>query len=125
MSRFKLFAGILAVEAVACLLIWRSIRASKVTGTVMIAWCLTALFAGVALKIYSNVPRPLIFLGVIGAAVVVNIANIMFDISRDPTSHNLFPFELVMTLVINFFGVGVGVAIASMAGRKPGSSYRP
>ena len=43
------------------------------------------------------------------AAAVFVVLRIAIDVARDPTSHNLWPFEVLMT------GAGCAVAVAALA----------
>jgi len=65
-----------------------------------------------------------VLLGVVAAAIAADIA---YDVSLDPTSHNLFPLELMMTGVISIAGAAVGLAVANAFRMKArsGSSNSP
>ena len=52
----------------------------------------------------------------VGAMLVANIARITVDTSIDPTTHNLFPFELAITTIYGAaFAVG-GCIVGKLAG---------
>jgi hypothetical protein len=119
MNKKNLLVGVLIAEAVVCLLLWRSMPKAKITESLTIAWCVTAGLSGFTLRLFSVDRKRVIFLGVVGAAVAANVANIVYDTSRDPTSHNLFPFELAYTVVISLAGGVTGVILASVAAGTP------
>jgi hypothetical protein len=48
------------------------------------------------------------------ATVVVRIA---VDVARDPTSHNLFPFELALAGFVGVLAAGLGVGLGMLASR--------
>lgn len=55
---------------------------------------------------------------VVGASVpAAVIARVMVDTAKDPTSHNLWPFELAIALVIGFAASAVGALIGSVLAR--------
>jgi hypothetical protein len=114
MSKAKLTSLVLAAQMLGCVLIWRSMADSKVTGISAIAFCITALVSGMTLVILSEASKLLIVMGVIGSAVAANIANIAYDLFRDPTSHNLFPFELGITAAISLVGAGIGLGTSAI-----------
>ncbi len=84
-------------------------------------WCVTSFAASFVLVAFTKARRRMILLGVVAAAIAADIADIAYDVSLDPTSHNLFPFELAMTGVISIAGAAVGIAIASAFRMKAGS----
>lgn len=78
MSKAKLVVWVLTAQALLCFLIWHSLQMSKITGSVALAFCLTAFLSGIVLQIFSDVPKLLIFVEVICSAVAANIANIVY-----------------------------------------------
>lgn len=59
--------------------------------------------------------------------LVVWAITVAVAVTRDPTSHNLWPFELVVWLLVSavlFAGVGVGRAVAARQRRSPISRIR-
>lgn len=121
MGREKLVPWVLVAEAVVCLLIWRSVKLARITETIALEWCVTSFAASFVLVAFTKARRRMILLGVLAAAIAADIADIAYDVSLDPTSHNLFPFELAMTGVISIAGAAVGIAIASAFRMKAGS----
>src|SRR6478672_7913674 len=109
MGKTRLVFWVIPAQVLVCLLIWRNIQDSKMTGRSALAFCIAALVSGFVLMAVSTTPKFVIFMAVIGSALAANIANIAYDLFRDPTSHNLFPFELVITAVISLVGAGIGV----------------
>ncbi len=116
----KTLVGILSAEAATCFLVWRSFEKPQIDQNTSVAWCLTALVAGFLLRVFADTKLLVGFLGVIAAAIAANVLNITIDVSRDPTSHNLFPFELVLTAVIAAFGGIVGLGLGSVFRPKRG-----
>ena len=62
-----------------------------------------------------------------GAAVpAAVVARVAVDVAADPTSHNLWPFEVAFVLPVGFVsalaGAVAGGAAAWVAGRRPGSA---
>lgn len=122
MSRNTIIPWVLVAEALVCLLIWRSVKLAGITESVAIEWCETSFAASFALVAFTTARRKMILLGVVAAAIAANVANIIYDVSDDPTSHNLFPFELAVTGVISIAGAVAGIAIASAFRRKAESN---
>jgi hypothetical protein len=61
---------------------------------------------------------PVIF--VVGAAVPCAVfARVVFDGIRDPTSHNLWPFELVIAIVVGLIASSAGAFIGSVPALMP------
>jgi uncharacterized membrane protein YfcA len=116
----KILFGILAAEAAVCFLVWRSYEKPQIDQNTAMAWCAIALAAAFSLRVFSSTKLWIGFLGVIAAAIAANMLNITVDVSRDPTSHNLFPFELVMTAVIAASGGIVGLGFGSLFHNKRG-----
>jgi hypothetical protein len=50
--------------------------------------------------------------------LILTVAQIMGDYSRDPTSHNLAPFEILGALVIGLPPAILGVLLGTLVGRK-------
>ena len=117
----------LVAEAAVCLLIWRSVKLARITETIAIEWCVTSFAASFVLVAFTNARRRVVLLGVVAAAIAADIADIAYDVSLDPTSHNLFPLELMMTGVISIAGAAVGLAVANAFRMKArsGSSNSP
>jgi hypothetical protein len=113
MSKTTLVFWVLAAQMLIWLLIWRNLQDSKVTGRTALAFCLTAFLSAAILVVFSETSKIVIFAAVMASALASNIVNILYDLWRDPTSHNLFPFELVMTAFISLVGAGIGVGIAA------------
>jgi hypothetical protein len=113
MRKRRLVLWVIAAQVLVCLVIWRNIQDSKMTGRSALAFCIAAFVSGLVLTAVSPTPKLVIFVAVIGSALAANIVNIAYDLFRDPTSHNLFPFELIMTSAISF--VGTGIAIGARA----------
>jgi hypothetical protein len=111
--RSKLAILILVLESLVCLWIWRSQSGSKITLSLTPAWCATAAGTSALPGAVCHLRKRVILVGVVAAAIVANTLNIVYELSRDPTSHNLFPLELAMTSVINLFAALRGIAVVS------------
>lgn len=64
---------------------------------------------------------------VVGASVPAAVmARVMVDTAKDPTSHNLWPFELVIALVVGFAASAAGALIGSLLARllRPSTQER-
>jgi len=109
----KLALLILVCESLVYLLIWRSLPMPKITLGVTLTWCAAAAVTSALLGTVCHLRKRMIVMGVVSAAIVANTANIVYELSRDPTSHNLFPLELAMTAFLNLFGAAIGLAVAS------------
>lgn len=48
---------------------------------------------------------------------LVAMIRVIVDTSKDPTSHNLWPFELVFALILSAIVVGIGLAVGALACR--------
>ena len=116
----KTLVGILFAEATICFLVWRSFEKTQIDQNTATAWCAIALVAGLLVRVFSDAKLWVGFVGVIAAAIAANMLNITIDVSRYPTSHNLFPFELVITTVIAAFGGIVGLGFGSLFRPKRG-----
>lgn len=101
--------GVLVAVALVDFWIWQHLPGgTHVTQFVVLSWALAALVAAVVASIFSRVGAARIIAFVVAAALAANIVNIVIGVARDSTSHNLFPFELVMTAVINAAGASLG-----------------
>jgi hypothetical protein len=64
---------------------------------------------------------------VAGGFVVACMARVVVDAVRDPTSHNLWPFEVVMIGTAGAISGGIGVLVARVAQRQlagtPGTPF--
>jgi hypothetical protein len=55
--------------------------------------------------------------GIVGAAVPAAVfARVVFDGLKDPTSHNLWPFELIIASLVGFTCALAGAAVGSLIG---------
>lgn len=83
---------------------------------------LGASFAKAGLKPTAAIP---FVLGIVSTVpgLVRAVLTIGADVARDPTSHNLWPFELALVLFAGggiplAIGAGIGIGLASGRGRK-------
>jgi hypothetical protein len=94
--------------------LWPSIN----TGKSALPLCLLlAAISGVfaALLIRDRFVVPVMTVG--AGFAVSDVVRIFYDISKDGTSHNLWPFELVIAVVLGAAGAIVGVGIVRLAQR--------
>ena len=56
---------------------------------------------------------------------ISDVIRIFYDTSRDRTSHNLWPFELVLTAMLGAAGAIVGVGIVLLVRRFMGPARQP
>jgi hypothetical protein len=55
---------------------------------------------------------------VLGASVpAAVIARVIVDAVRDPTSHNLWPFEVVIAVIVGFLCAGAGTVLGTLVAR--------
>jgi hypothetical protein len=69
--------------------------------------CLLALL----FCVLSNLANETIFKSITLGYVLAIIIKILIDFQFDPTSHNLFPFEIIISSVIGFVAALIGVAL--------------
>lgn len=118
MPRDKLFWIVVCAEALVCFAIWRSLPHAKVHMSNLLGWGTAAFLSALVLAMFSETPKWVIAVATIAAPLAANIANIAYDLAKDPTSHNLFPFELFMTTVVAACGALVGAVIGTGLQRK-------
>jgi len=63
----------------------------------------------------ASLRRATFMVGAMAAAAVM--ARVVTDAARDPTSHNLWPFELVIALVVGFACAAAGAIVGVAAAR--------
>ena len=83
--------------------------------------CLTVLGASILSAYRTERPALAIVRWVCSGAMAGVIGRILFDIARDPTTHNLFPFEIIATLVISVLSAVTGVFLARVIRRIKGA----
>lgn len=118
MLRDKLFWIVVCAEALVCFAIWRSLPHAKVHMSNLVGWGTAAFLSALVLAMFSQTPKWVIAVATIVSPLAANIANIVYDLAKDPTSHNLFPFELFMTTVVAACGALVGAVIGTGLHRK-------
>ncbi|HWR16976.1 MAG TPA: hypothetical protein VN577_19260 [Terriglobales bacterium] len=91
-----------------------SVRESRVPGF----WTLVVVFAvaGFLLNLGNTERRGLICACVVGAMFAGNMVIIAMDWMKDPTTHNLFPFEFIM-IALAFAPLGAGTVASLYASR--------
>jgi hypothetical protein len=60
----------------------------------------------------SEVPLVLPALGMLACAPIAVMGRVLIDTAADPTSHNLWPFEVVLSSMMSVPAVAVGVVLA-------------
>ncbi len=118
MPRDKLFWIVVCAEAVVCFAIWRGVLHAKVHMSNLLGWGTAAFLSALVLAMFSGTRKWIIAVATIVSPLVANIANIAYDLAKDPASHNLFPFELFMTTVVAACGALVGAVIGTGLHRK-------
>ena len=88
-----LAVSILVLETLVCLLVWRGLPMPKITASIALAWWAIAAVTSALLGAVCRLRKRLILVGVVSAAIAANALNIVYELSRDPTSHSLFPLE--------------------------------
>jgi hypothetical protein len=122
-TKTPLFWLVLVAQALICFLLWRSSPYDHITTAMKVLWVVVALAAALILRMFSVEAKGAIVGGVVIAGVLANIANILLDWRQDATSHNLFPFELALTAVVNFGAAAIGLRLG-MALRPKSSATR-
>ena len=79
----------------------------------LLGWGTAAFLSALVLAMFSETRKWIVAIATIVSPLVANIANIGYDLAKDPTSHNLFPFELFMTTVVAACGALVGAVIGT------------
>ena len=87
-------------------------------------WTAIVIFTGVLALIYRLItfePNKIIMLIVPGGFMMAYIIKIIIDCIADPTSHNLWPFEIIILSIIIFLsvliGLGLGILIKKVAAK--------
>jgi hypothetical protein len=78
---------------------------------------LAALAALVAFRILGGGFRWSVAAVLAGFALAV-MARVIVETAADPTTHNLFPFEVAYTVVIAFPGAALGALVPSLVSRR-------
>jgi len=60
----------------------------------------------------SEAPLPAVAVGMLGCAPVVVLGRVLVDTATRPTSHDLWPLEVVLAVAMSIPAVGVGVTLA-------------
>lgn len=63
----------------------------------------------------ASLRRATLMVGAMAAAAV--IARVVVDAVRDPTSHNLWPFELIIALAVGFACAAAGALVGAVVAR--------
>jgi len=107
-------AGIIGFVAGAAsyLYIWLNPQTSN-----LVLYLAICALAGLVASLQSHTKMTLALIAVMMGAFTLNVAHIARDVAADPTSHNLFPFELAFTLLITGSGATVGIALGMLAKR--------
>ena len=95
---------------VSYLYVWLTPRASN-----LILWLALCALAGFVTFLISDTKMVIALTSVVTGAFSLNLAHIVVDAAIDPTSHNLFPFELAFTLLLTAAGAAMGVGLAILA----------
>lgn len=79
-----------------------------------ILWPALCGLAGFLAFLTSDTTMPITLMAVLTGAFSLNVLHIAMDLAADPTSHNLFPFELAFTLLLTGAGAAIGVCLARL-----------
>src|SRR3954469_18482296 len=79
-----------------------------------ILWPAVCGLAGFLAFLMSDATMATTLMAVLTGAVSLNVIHIAIDIAADPTSHNLFPFELAFTLFLTGVGAAIGIGLARL-----------
>jgi len=80
-----------------------------------ILWPGLCALAGFLAFLMSDTTMATSLMAVLTGAFSLNVIRIAIDVAADPTSHNLFPFELAFTLLLTGAGAVIGVGLARLA----------
>jgi hypothetical protein len=83
-------------------------------GVNWLAFALGAFVAGSLVGILARAHPFLASICMIGAICVVHVVRIIVDLSSDPTTHNLFPFEFALILFSGALPALAGAAIGKL-----------
>jgi hypothetical protein len=72
---------------------------------------------GVVLRVLARAPFWLSFLAAAATVPAVVMARIVVEVALDPTSHNLWPFEVVIAVVLGGFLALIGTGIGELLRR--------
>ena len=80
-----------------------------------ILWLALCGLAGFLAFLISDTTMAITVMAVLTGAFSLSATHIAIDVAADPTSHNLFPFELASTLLLTAAGAAIGVGLARLA----------
>ncbi len=80
--------------------------------TFILRWLMAAVIAGFAGRWFARYPVPRTALLVSAGFAVAVIGRVIVDTMADPTDHNLWPFEVVIALVVGAVGALAGALLA-------------
>jgi len=121
LMRKSLFAvAVLIAIAVTGMFIWLSTDYNH-NNDMTIPFALSVLFA-LTLSILTELQtKKILFATIIGVLILI-IIKIIIDWQSDPTSHNLFPFEILIDLIVisatSLIGVAMGLIYRGLRRRK-------
>jgi hypothetical protein len=92
--------------------IWLNPRTSNI-----LEWLALCAVAGFVTSLISDANLSMALMGIVTGAFSLNVIHIGTDAAADPTSHNLFPFELAFTLLVTTSGAAIGIALEKLAKR--------
>jgi hypothetical protein len=80
-----------------------------------ILWPALCGLAGFLAFLISDRTMAITLMAVLTGSFSLNVIHIAIDMAADPTTHNLFPLELIFTLLLTGVGATVGVGLARLA----------
>jgi hypothetical protein len=80
--------------------------------TFLLRWLMAAVIAGFAGRWFARYPAARTALLVAAGFAVAVIGRVIVEVMADPTDHNLWPFEVVIALVVGVIGAFAGALLA-------------
>lgn len=117
-SRFSmsgLLPGLMA-GAGSYVYVWLDPRVYK-NGDGLVPWVAVCALGGLLAALLSPAKKRIVLGSVLVGAVGLNLARIVIDTTADPTSHNLFPFELGFTCISTAAGAFAGIVLGRLGKR--------
>ena len=100
---------------------WR-IPYNKATSAALTGGAVLIGVVALVARVFVEAPFSRVVLVLAAAVPAAVMARVVVDTSRDPTSHNLWPFEVVIALVVGLAGAIPGTLIGRVFRRMLGKS---
>jgi hypothetical protein len=112
MRRSIVLYAVIILEALVCFVIYTGHH--HITGSLSLKWAAAAFVATLALEFLADYPTATVILSAIAGALLGDVANIVVDIARGTSSHNLFPLELALRGIISLVGSALALPFAHL-----------